>query len=239
MSSDCKGSSNDPPPKKDKPKCESTRHEPTKENKPCKETKPKSKKSSEPTQSSQHSPDSLGKTERQTLQNFHEDCIDKINTQINDEIRSAYTYISMASFCTQDNVALFGFAKFFTHSYKEEIEHMEHLIAYLNKRGGQLRLTSIEAPSKQEWNTVEDLLTEALHMEKQLNEKLLKLHACASQHGDANLTDFLEGRYLQEQVDAIKTLADLLTTVRRTQLYLVDRDLMSGKFSMHGNDNGE
>ncbi|XP_008486951.1 ferritin, middle subunit-like [Diaphorina citri] len=76
-------------------------------------------------------------------------------------------------------------------------------------------------------------------MEKQLNEKLLKLHACASQHGDANLTDFLESRYLQEQVDAIKTLADLLTTVRRTQLYLVDRDLMSGKFSMHGNDNGE
>lgn len=177
--------------------------------------------------------------ERQVRQNFHQKCEDKINDQIKDELLAAYTYISMASFCSQDNVALDGFGKFFTLSFHEEIEHMEKFVSYLNKRGGQLCLTAIAAPPKQEWKQAEELVMDALEMEKSLNEKLLQLHSCASEHGDAHLTDFLEEHYLQEQVNAIKALADLLTTLRRAKkdlsVHLVNRQLQEDGFSAHGN----
>lgn len=176
-------------------------------------------------------------SDRNVVQNFHKECIKIINTQINHELKAAYIYIEMASFCGQDNVALFGFAKFFKHSYKEEIEHAEMLIDYLNKRGGELQLTPIPAEVKGKWKTVEELVSNALALEKDINQELLNLHACASQHGDPHLTNFLEEHYLTEQVDAIKTLADLLTRVRMVKnccIHHVDRDLLKGVIQSHG-----
>lgn len=222
MSNDCKGK----PPVQEDPICKSSKKPSVKGN----------TKTSIPTFSAGNS---LIINDRQVCQNFHQKCVEKINAQINDELFAAYTYICMASFCTQDNVALGGFAKFFTHSYREEIEHMEKFIAYLNKRGGQLLLTAIAAPPKHEWKQAEELVSDALHMEMSLNDRLLQLHICAAEHCDAHLTDFLEEHYLQEQVDAIKVLADLLTTLQRARkelsVHLVDRELQGDGFSLHGN----
>jgi Ferritin-like domain. len=44
---------------------------------------------------------------------------------------------------------------------------------------------------------------------------LLKVHKIGTAHEDANLCDFLESEYLQEQVDSIKEIADHLTNIRR------------------------
>ena len=41
----------------------------------------------------------------------------------------------------------------------------------------------------------------------------MELHRCASKHDDAQLTDFLEGNYLKEQVEAQKEIGDLITKV--------------------------
>ena len=53
----------------------------------------------------------------------------------------------------------------------------------------------------------------------------------ASTHSDAHLTNFLEGEFLEEQVEAIKELADLITKLNRagpTGLgeYLFDKELL-------------
>jgi ferritin heavy chain len=46
-------------------------------------------------------------------------------------------------------------------------------------------------------------------------QSLLDLNAIATKHDDAQMTDFLESEYLQEQVDAQKELGDWITQLNR------------------------
>ncbi|XP_045479324.1 soma ferritin-like isoform X3 [Harmonia axyridis] len=151
----------------------------------------------------------------QVRQNFHKDCEDAINKQINMEFFASYTYVSLAAYFDRDDVALPGFSKYFKESSKEETDHAWKLIEYMNKRGGHVVFSEISVPEKQEWGTAQEAMHAALELEKRVNESLLNLHSVASGHMDVNLCDFLENHYLQEQVDAIKEIADHVTNLKR------------------------
>ena len=60
---------------------------------------------------------------------------------------------------------------------------------------------------------------------------MLDLHKVAGNHGDAQLTDYIEGEYLKEQVKSIKELADLITKMKRAGdalgLHIIDKELQS------------
>ena len=124
-----------------------------------------------------------------------------------------------------------GFAKFFKHNSDEEREHAEKLMKYQNKRGGSVVLKDIQRPDNDSWGTGLDALQTALELEKKVNQSLLDLHAVGGSHNDANLCDFLESEYLQEQVDAIKELGDKITELKRAGPglgeYLFDQKLSS------------
>lgn len=57
------------------------------------------------------------------------------------------------------------------------------------------------------------------------------VHSIATSHNDANMCDFLESNYLQEQVDAIKEIGDHVTTLQRVGeglgVHLFDQQLLS------------
>lgn len=106
-------------------------------------------------------------------------------------------------------MALPGFGKYFKRSYEEKKEHAEKLMKYVNKRGGRVVLQNVQKPVRDEWGRGLDALQTALAQEKEINQSLLNLHSVGIENRDANLTDFLETEYLQEQVDWIKQLADL------------------------------
>ncbi|CAG0914921.1 unnamed protein product [Notodromas monacha] len=151
----------------------------------------------------------------QVRQNFHEDSEAGINKQINWELYASYTYMSMAGYFRRDDVALPGFAKFFEHSSKEEHEHARKLIDYQNQRGGRVVLNPIDKPNRDEWGSGLDALIAALDLEKTVNKSLLELHKIADGHGDAQMCDFLESHYLEEQVESIKEIGDLITQCKR------------------------
>uniref|UniRef100_A0A8D8LMX0 Ferritin n=1 Tax=Cacopsylla melanoneura TaxID=428564 RepID=A0A8D8LMX0_9HEMI len=167
----------------------------------------------------------------QVRQNFHAETEEKINKQINLELYASYVYLSMSAHFDRDVVALHGISKYFKHASEEESEHAHKLITYLNKRGGTLKLSDVKAPARQEWGTTEEAFSHALQLEKDVNQALLDLHNLATSHNDANFTDFLESEFLQEQVDSIKSLADLLTNVRRVGeglgIFVFDKELKS------------
>ena len=168
----------------------------------------------------------------QIRQNFHEECENGINNQINMELYASYVYQSMAFYFDRDDVALPGFSKLFEHDSKEEREHAEKLMKYLNKRGGRVLLQDIRKPSKDEWGTGLEALQTALDLEKQVNQSLLNLHALATAKVDPHLTDFLETEYLDEQVEAIKRLGDKITMLKRAGAtglgeYTFDKELKS------------
>ena len=139
--------------------------------------------------------------------------------------------LSLAYHFDREDVALEGFHKFFKEQSEEEREHAQKLMKFQNQRGGTIKLQDVKKPSKDNWGSPLDALTEALALEKKVNESLLKLHQIADKNGDAQMCDFIESHYLTEQVEAIKKLADLITNVKRVGPglgeYLFDKHSLS------------
>jgi len=151
----------------------------------------------------------------QCRQNYHAESEAGINRQINMELYASYCYQSMAFYFDRDDIALPGFAKFFRENSKEEREHAEKLMEFQNKRGGRIVLQDIKKPDRDEWGCGLDAMQIALGLEKSVNQSLLDLHAVADGHKDAQMTDFIEGEFLQEQVKAIKEIGDHITNLKR------------------------
>nr|AHI62951.1 ferrritin [Sedum alfredii] len=161
----------------------------------------------------------VGPHESLARQRFTDEVEAAINEQINVEYNVSYVYHALYAYFDRDNVALKGLAKFFKDSSVEEREHAEKLMEYQNKRGGKVKLLSIVSPpSEFDHSEIGDALYAmelALSLEKLVNEKLLHLHSVAARNNDVNLTEFVEGEYLNEQVEAIKKISEYVAQLRR------------------------
>uniref|UniRef100_A0A8W8K253 Ferritin n=1 Tax=Magallana gigas TaxID=29159 RepID=A0A8W8K253_MAGGI len=73
----------------------------------------------------------------------------------------------------------------------------------------------LQKPDRDEWGTGLDAMQVALQLEKTVNQSLLDLHKVADSHKDAQMCDFLETHYLEEQVNAIKEISDHITQLKR------------------------
>uniref|UniRef100_A0A8C9R7H4 Ferritin n=1 Tax=Scleropages formosus TaxID=113540 RepID=A0A8C9R7H4_SCLFO len=152
---------------------------------------------------------------RNVRRNYQRDCEAAVNRTTNVKLFPSYTYLYMhgeqetrARYFSRDDVALPGFSHFFKESSEEEREHAEKLTAFQNKRGGRIFLLDVKRPERDEWRTGLEAMRCALQLEKNVNQALLDLHKVAMENDDPHLCDFLETRYLNEQVEAIKKLGD-------------------------------
>jgi len=150
----------------------------------------------------------------QIRQNYSQLCEAEINKQINLELYASYTYQSMAYHFNRDDIASEGYHGYFKKQSAEELAHARQLMTYQNSRGGRLVFQDIKAPEKTEWGSGADALETALHLEKEVNDSLLKLHKTAEEQGDPHLEHFLDD-FLDEQVKSIKEIGDLLTQAKR------------------------
>merc|ERR1711998_679771 len=164
-------------------------------------------------------------------QNFADASEAALNEQINLELYASYTYQAMSRHFERDDVALFGFAKFFQEASDEEREHAEKFQKYLNIRGGRLTLKDIKAPPTF-YESALSAMEAALQLERDVNESLLNMHKVADENNDAQFTDFLEGNFLNEQVEEIKQISDHVTNLRRVGTglgeYLFDKQTLGG-----------
>jgi len=169
--------------------------------------------------------------ENRVRQNYHTETEGLINKQINMELYASYVYLSMSAYMDRDDIALHGFAKRFKEASHEEREHAEKLIQYQNMRGGRVVFREIAKPTSDEWGTGMDAIEASLQLERDVNESLLTLHKATDTKSDAQLTDFLEGEFLKEQVEAIKEISDLITRMKRAGdglgLHIIDKELQS------------
>lgn len=148
-------------------------------------------------------------------QNFHADTEAGINKQINLELTASYVYQSMSFYFDRADVALEGLAKYFKEQSDEEREHAEKFMKYQNLRGGAIKYADIRKPPKENWSSPLEALEAALALERDVNQALLDLHSLADNHDDAQFCDFLEGEFLKEQVEAIKTITGMITNLKR------------------------
>ncbi|XP_076464463.1 uncharacterized protein LOC143296427 [Babylonia areolata] len=77
-------------------------------------------------------------------QNFEESINGELASQVNRELTASYVYQAYASFFGRADVALPGFQKFFSEASKEERDHAQKLIDYINMRGGHAKMDDID-----------------------------------------------------------------------------------------------
>ena len=148
-------------------------------------------------------------------QNFAADSEAGINKQINIELYASYVYLSMSYYFDREDVALHNIAKWFKKQSDEEREHATTLMKYQNTRGGRIVLQNVQKPEKDEWGSALEAFQAALALEKFNNQSLLELHSLAGTNGDPQMCDFLEDKYLREQVESIEEIGKIITNLKR------------------------
>ncbi|KAG8190570.1 hypothetical protein JTE90_014047 [Oedothorax gibbosus] len=165
---------------------------------------------------------------------LHKNCEAAIHKQIDEEMHASLVYAAMAAHFDHNSVARKGLAKFFSENSLEEREHAQKFIDYLNSRGARFSGFDVKMPNKAIWGKAIDALGDALNLEKHVNNKLHHLHDVAAvQCLDQHLQDFIEGEFLDEQVQSISKLQKYLTILTGMDTpmgeFLFDQQLQGSK----------
>ena len=153
------------------------------------------------------------------LNNWDRKCEEIVNEQIQLEYWASYQYHLMWTYFDRSDVALDNIAEFFKKNAEEEREHAHKLMKYQNLRGGTVKLEGVKPVNLSFLDNVQnDVLAsfeKALSMEQLVYKSLLKLHKAGEECNDPQFTDFIEGEYLEEQVNAINEIAKYVSILKR------------------------
>jgi ferritin len=157
---------------------------------------------------------------------------DAINKQINEEMFSAYLYLSMSTYF--ESVNLKGFANWMRVQYQEESFHAMKFFDYVLERGGTVTLKQIEAP-KNKWKGVLDVFQETYKHEQKITSLINNLVTLAMQEKDYAANSFLQW-YVNEQVEEEANVTDLLEQLKMIEgkgpaLFMLDRELKTRVFT--------
>lgn len=153
---------------------------------------------------------------------------DALNNQINAEFWSAYFYLSMSMhFEAQGNQ---GFANWFRIQYKEEQDHADILINYINARGGRVVLSKIDTVPTN-WDTPLVAFEDTLAHERSMTNLINELYALAEAEHDYATRGKLDW-FVSEQVEEEETVRQIIDRIKLIgndglALYMLDRELAS------------
>ena len=126
-----------------------------------------------------------------------ETMMEHLNEQINNEIYSAYLYMSMSAYSTC--TGLKGFANWFMVQYQEEMTHAMKIYDYINDQGGPVKLMAIEQPLT-EFESPLDMFEKTLAHEKFITKSINELVDLAIAEKDHATNIFLQW-YVTEQIE--------------------------------------
>ncbi|XP_054939917.1 ferritin light chain-like [Physeter macrocephalus] len=150
----------------------------------------------------------------QIRQNFSTEVEAAVNRLVNMHPRASYTYLSLGFYFDRDDVALEGVGHFFREVAEEKHESADRLLKMQNQRGGRALFQDVQSLLKMSGGKTQDAVEAAILREKDLNQALSDLRALGCARADPYLCDFLESRFLDEEVKLIK-MGDHLTNLRR------------------------
>lgn len=157
---------------------------------------------------------------------LHPDCNSVLNEQIALELYASHQYLNMAGYFNRPTINRPGYAKFFQDQSLEEYNHATKFMDYINLRNGTVRRLSIEEVNKAEWLNPLEALEDAIKLEKHVYSKIQHMHDTADlKCQDGHLTDFLESYFFTEQVESIKELQEMVTTLshpNQNTAYLIE-----------------
>ncbi|MDD2568248.1 MAG: ferritin [Clostridia bacterium] len=138
-----------------------------------------------------------------------------LNEQINKELYSAYLYMDMANYYSENN--LLGFENWFYVQTQEERDHAMLFRTYLLNNGEKVKLEAIAAPNK-EYNNFKEPLQAAFEHEQYVTASIYAIYEAASANKDFRTMQFLDW-FIKEQGEEEKNSDDL---VKRYELFGTD-----------------
>ena len=153
---------------------------------------------------------------------------DAINAQINAELWSAYLYLSMSMDAADKGLK--GVANWFYVQWKEEQDHAQIFINYLQSRGAR----GVRAPIAEvrtEWESVLEMYEETLKHEKvvtSLINNLANLAAEERDHATANMLIWFVDEQIEEEENA-RDIIDQLNLIEGNKLglYMLDKEFQA------------
>jgi len=151
---------------------------------------------------------------------------DAMNGQINNELYSAYQYLSMAAYCEAVNLP--GFARWMRAQSREELQHAMKFYDFVLERNGRVALQAIGAPLG-EFGSPLEVFEKALEPEQKVTAMINELYGLAAGENDYASQAFLQW-FVTEQVEEEKNAGDVVETLKmvgdsREALFLLDREL--------------
>ncbi len=151
---------------------------------------------------------------------------DAINTQIKNELYSAYLYLSMSAYC--ESITLGGFAHWMRSQHDEEYGHAMKLFKYVYDRGGRVVLQAIDQPPS-EFKGPLDVFEKVLEHEKKVTGGINELYSMALKENDYASQNFLQW-FVNEQVEEESTASTIVEQLKiigdkGPSLIMMDRHL--------------
>ncbi|GFO60435.1 ferritin [Geomonas silvestris] len=131
---------------------------------------------------------------------------DALNKQLNNEIYSAYLYLSMSSYA--GSLGLKGAANWFMVQYQEEMVHAMKFFNFINSRGEHVELGAIAAPPA-EFKNLLDMMEKTLTHELFITSSINELTDLALTEKDHASYIFLQW-FVTEQIEEEENDRDLI-----------------------------
>ncbi len=155
-----------------------------------------------------------------------------LNKQINNEIYSAYLYLSMSAHSTF--IGLKGFANWFMVQYQEEMVHAMKIYDYINAQGGQVKLMAVAQPPT-EFGSPLEMFEKTLEHEKFVTKCINDLVDLASKEKDHASNIFLQW-FVTEQIEEEANDNEIISKLKLVGkevngLFMIDKELAARVFT--------
>lgn len=149
-----------------------------------------------------------------------------LNKQINEEIFSAYLYLSMAAYFLSLN--LDGFAAWMKSQAQEEMSHAMKFFNFLDEMGGRVSLLAVKEPEKN-WKSPLAAFTAVSRHEQYITSCINELYRLAGSEKN-NPTQIMLQWFINEQVEEESTAAKIvfkLTQIKDSVngMWILDKQL--------------
>ena len=157
---------------------------------------------------------------------------DAINKQINEELYSAYLYLSMSAWF--DSIGLKGFSNWMMVQYKEEMDHAMKFYQYLQSQGATIKLMAIEEPPH-EWNSPLHAFEETLKHEQHITKCINELVDLSDELKDRATYNVLQW-FINEQVEEEENDREIIDKLKLVEgskhgIFMIDKDLASRQYT--------
>lgn len=155
----------------------------------------------------------------------------EFNEQIKYEFESANYYLAMAAYCKDNNLE--GFANFFIVQAEEERFHAMKFFNFIDELGNKIVMKGYGDP-KNEFNSLEEVFTDALNHEKFVTKRINLLMDIAMEERNYPAINFLNW-FIDEQVEEEASMNELLEKIKMidgntNSILMLDKELSTRTF---------